>query len=131
MRYASACAFILLSGCVSMPTLEGTRWLAEDIDGRGVIDNAQSTLDIDADRASGRGGCNRFSGEVQIAANSIRFGELASTRMACVPALMDQEDRYLRALREVRSWKIENTKLLLLDSAGNVRLRLDPLTGTG
>ncbi len=41
--------------------IEGKDWLAEDIQGGGVIDNAQTTLTVSTDGAvSGSGGCNRY-----------------------------------------------------------------------
>ena len=128
MRPVLACSLLALGACASMHSLNDSHWLAEDIDGRGVVDNVQSTLEISASgHVAGRGGCNRYVGSVEIKGNSIQFGELASTRMACPEALMNQEDRFLQALRDVRSWKIEDTKLLLFDAAGNIRLRFDSL----
>jgi len=103
--------------------LRGT-WLAEDIDGAGVIDNAQSTLEFTNDgRVAGRGGCNRYGGSVKAESGSILLSELFSTKMACAPALMDQETRYMAALQAVRSYRMENTSLVLVDATGTPRLR--------
>jgi putative lipoprotein len=110
----------------AVPNLTGTKWLAEDIDGRGVIDNAQSTVEFVApDRIAGRGGCNHYSGNVTLDGTKIQVSPLISTKMACVPALMDQESRFLQALQTARSLKLEETKLLVLDESGATRLRLD------
>lgn len=110
----------------ALPNLTGTKWLAEDIDGRGVIDNAQSTVEfVAADRIAGRAGCNQFSGNVKLDGTKIQVSPLISTKMACVPALMDQENRFLQALQAARSLKLEETKLLVLDESGATRLRLD------
>ncbi len=107
-----------------LPNLTGTTWLAEDIDGRGVIDNAQSTVEfVAADRIAGRAGCNQFSGNVKLNGTNIQVSPLISTKMACVPALMDQENRFLQALQAARSLKLEETKLLVLDESGATRLR--------
>ena len=40
--------------------------------------------------------------------------------MACTPAVMDQETKFLSALGEVRSWRIDRArrKLQLLDRRG-------------
>ncbi|MDQ8727273.1 META domain-containing protein [Bradyrhizobium sp. LHD-71] len=97
------------------------RWIAEDIRGRGVIDRVQSTIAISSDGSvAGRGGCNRLSGKAVIAGDSIRFGPVASTKMACAPAVMRQEQTFLLALTDVRSWRTEPArgKLILLDAAG-------------
>lgn len=106
------------------------RWLAEDIRGGGVIDNLQSVLEISADGSvSGSGGCNRLHGQATISGTSLAFGAIASTRMACPPAVMDQESKFLSALEMVRSFRIDpqQHKLFLLDAAGQTVLRLSSL----
>jgi heat shock protein HslJ len=109
--------------------LIGTSWRAEDIGGRGVIDNAQTTITFDAEgRVAGSGGCNRYFGPVTIEGNAIRFGDLGATRMACVPALMDQEQTFFDALAATRSYRFDDLghKLEFLgeDGAGLVRFSL-------
>ncbi len=97
------------------------RWLAEDIRGGGVIDRLQTTLEIGADGTiTGSGGCNRMSGKATISGENIKFAPLASTNMACSPAIMDQEGKFFAALMEVRAWRIDpaRRKLALLDGAG-------------
>jgi putative lipoprotein len=97
------------------------RWLLEDLRGAGVMDRLQSVLEIATDgRVSGSGGCNRMSGSATIDGARISFSPLAATRMACTPAAMDQESRFLAALGEVRRWEINqrHRKLALLSSDG-------------
>src|SRR5688572_11384644 len=80
--------------------LGGTKWRAEAIDGQKVGDRVQSTLEfVAADKVAGRGGCNQFGGPALVSGNTVRFGPLFSTKMACAEtAAMDQESRYLKAL---------------------------------
>ncbi|HEY0213835.1 MAG TPA: YbaY family lipoprotein [Paenirhodobacter sp.] len=102
------------------PTPAGS-WLAEDIGGGGVIDRAQSVLNLGPDgTVSGTGGCNRISGKATLDGQKISFGQMASTMMACPPALMDQERKFLDALSAARSWQIDpvQRKLRLMDEAG-------------
>lgn len=102
-------------------------WLAEDILGGGVIDNAQTTLQVAADGSvSGNGGCNRFSGKATIDGDAITFGPLASTRMACAEALMNQEQKFHDALARVAAFRVEpdTGKLVLLDGEGGELVRL-------
>ncbi len=101
-------------------------WLAEDIAGGGVIDRAQTTLTIAADgTVSGSGGCNRYHGKAVVSGAAIQFGPLAATRMACSPALMDQEAKLLGALAAARSWRADDMrhKLELLGVDGSVVAR--------
>jgi heat shock protein HslJ len=77
----------------------GSEWLLEDLGGSGVIDSVQATLNFpQTGRVAGNTSCNRFSGPVEISGDSIKFGPLVSTRMACPEAVMSQETKYLSAL---------------------------------
>ena len=110
--------------------LIGTSWLAEDICGRGVIDNAQTTITFDAGaRVAGSGCCNRYFGPVTIEGRAILFGDLGATRMACVPALMDQEQKFFDALAATRSYRFDDpgNKLVFLGEDGTLLVRFSPL----
>jgi len=106
------------------PRLFDTIWLAEDIEGRGVIDFAQSTIRIAADgKVTGRGACNNYFGVATVEGNSIALGKLGSTFMACAPAIMDQEQKLFSALAKAASFRIEDGKLYLADNEGRDILR--------
>jgi putative lipoprotein len=123
---ATLIASILIVSCAHQPSLVGTQWLAEDIDGGGVIDNAQSTLEFTSDdRVAGRAGCNRYGGSVKLNASKLKIEQVFATKMACAPALMDQETRFLQALEAASSFEVRDTKLLVKDAAGKQRLLLD------
>ena len=80
-------------------SLSGSEWLLEDLGGSGVIDNIQATLTFpEAGRIAGNASCNRFSGAAQVSGDRVKLGPLASTRMACPEAVMNQETKYLNAL---------------------------------
>ena len=99
----------------------GIEWSAEEVLGGSVPDGAQVTLLLDGEgRAAGRSGCNRFAGQVAIGDGTMRFGPLAGTRMACVPALMDLEAKVFRALESARLFVLDGSrsKLRLMDEAG-------------
>lgn len=106
------------------------KWLAEDISGGGVIDNAQSTLEITEEGAvSGSTAVNRYSGKAKIVGQKMEFGPLAMTRRAGPPALMDQESKFNKALASVVSFRIEDTGLLyLLDATGKEVLRFSKMS---
>lgn len=103
------------------PALLPGKWLAEDIDGGGVIDRLQTTLEVSADgKVTGMGGCNRYAGSANIDGNAIKFLPMGSTRMACSPAVMKQESKFHATLEKVRAWRVDQAqrKLLLLDGQG-------------
>lgn len=108
--------------------LVGTSWLAEDIDGRGVLDRVQSTLTFEsAQRVAGRAACNRYFGSLELLNEGLRIRVGGTTRMACAPAVLDQEYRFLAALAAVTTYRRDGDRLFLLDDAGATRLRLSPL----
>ncbi|MEO7964820.1 MAG: META domain-containing protein [Gemmatimonadaceae bacterium] len=100
--------------------IAGVSWTLVQLDGT-AIENARGgkapTLQINADggalRASGMAGCNRYSGPVTQDGNSLRFGPLAATKMAC-PALQ-LESKYLAALNAARSFHATSHQLDLID----------------
>jgi heat shock protein HslJ/phosphoglycolate phosphatase-like HAD superfamily hydrolase len=105
------------------------KWLAEDIAGGGVIDNAQSTLEISEDGSvSGNTSVNQYGGKAKIDGQKIEFGALAMTRRAGPPALMDQESKFTNSLAKVASFRIAETGLLyLMDATGKDVLRFSKL----
>ena len=105
-RYLTLTLITLLLGAgpaAADDDLLGSAWLADDIGGRGVIDRVQSTLEFaKPGQVGGVAGCNRYFGPVTLEGDAVAFGNLASTRMMCPDALMDQERRFLEALAEAR-----------------------------
>jgi heat shock protein HslJ len=82
-------------------------------------------FDAKSRRASGSGGCNRFSGPYELAGESLRFGALASTRMACAQG-MDTESAFFAALGRSASYRIVNGQLELLDAQGGSLAGFEP-----
>lgn len=119
---ASAVLLCMLAfGAAADPATPTGRWLAEDIDGGGVIDRLQTTLEIRDDGiVNGMGGCNRYAGSVTVSGNTIKFLPMASTRMGCSAAVMRQEAKFHSTLERVRTWRIDQAqrKLVLLDGQG-------------
>lgn len=115
----------MTAGAYGNERLEGPTWLAEDIKGGGVIDNAQSTLVFaSGGRVTGSGGCNRLFASVNVAGDALSFGGVGTTRMACAPALMDQEQKFLGALAATRTFRFDGPYLRLYDGNGAELVRL-------
>jgi heat shock protein HslJ len=94
--------------------LSGTAWRLEDLGGAGVLDRAEATLEFPkAGRVAGSGSCNRFIGTVEISGESIKFGPLGSTRMACPEAVGTQEGKYLKALQDTERFTLDGPVLLV------------------
>lgn len=89
-------------------SLAGSEWRLADLNGNQVLDHVQATLAFpEPGKVAGSGSCNRFFGTAEIDAPAIKLGPLASTRMACPDAVMNQETRYLAALQSAKhfEWK--------------------------
>jgi putative lipoprotein len=105
--------------------LVGPTWVAEDIGGKGVIDNLQSHITFMAEgRAQGSGGCNGFRGGYTLEGQMLNIGQLASLKMACSEAIMAQETRFHEALAQTRGYRIEMGLLYLVDAQGETLMRL-------
>ena len=123
-------ALLLIASGVAMAqdSLLGTSWLAEDIDGKGVIDNLQTTMKLSREGTlSGNAGCNSYSGTPEFDGDVIAVGPMAMTRMACSPAVNEQERRFLDALGETKSYRIEDERLYFLDGQGETLIRFSKL----
>lgn len=118
---------------VAPPTLQDTRWnllpekpaAASDAGSRTATPHI--ILSSQDKRVGGSGGCNRLMGAYELEGDTLRFGSLAATMMACLGG-MEEEARLTAALRNVARWQIEGRQLRLLDEAGQVLLRFEAAT---
>ena len=76
--------------------------------------------------ARGHSGCNTFRGAFTTDENTISFGGLASTRMACAEGL-EQERRFLAALTASTSFQIQGGTLTLTDDQKAKRLYFEAI----
>src|SRR5262249_32622005 len=129
---AVAALALLLAGCTSSkqaspppPSIIGPVWVAQNIAGAPVTGDTQITLQVGADgRASGRGGCNDYTGPYTLSGDALSFGQMAATRMACAPAVMDQEQRYFDTLAKVKRYAVADDGALLLETVEGKEIRL-------
>lgn len=77
--------------------LDGTVWALLRLDGVAIV--GPTTLQIDGDRLSGQGPCNRYFGDVTLAPPVFRAAEIGATRMACPDLAL--ESQYFTALGAV------------------------------
>jgi len=120
------CLLGLALGSAQAQETPAGNWLVEDIQGSGVLDRVQTTLDLaDDGQFHGSGGCNNYRGQASLDGNAISFGPAMATRMACPEAVMNQETKFFQALEAVKSWEIDgHGKLRLQDGDGKVQIVL-------
>ena len=95
------------------------KWRIEHVRGGDSFDPATTLFEVTTDgRISSTVGCNRIVGKPSLKGDRLRFGPMAATRMACPPPLDQLETAYMASLDAVRSWRIEGTRLTLVDERG-------------
>ena len=111
---------------------ENTSWQLTRLGDKTVTPDPQHgpniTLHSEQHRVTGSGGCNRITGSYTLDGDKLKFGQMASTMMACVSG-MDTEHAFLDALGKTDAWKIAGDKLELLDASGKTVATLQPVPG--
>jgi putative lipoprotein len=108
----------------------GSDWRIVEIGGQAQSTQSQATLHVGTDNTiSGSSGCNEFNGTSKMSGHQLHFGPLASTRRACEPALMSQEQRLFEELGKVAGYTMdEKGDLHLTDAGGVTVVRLERAT---
>lgn len=129
-----AAAGLALAACATPPPaagggsrLVGGEWRLEDLLGGGLIDRSNVTLSLaEGGQAAGSGGCNRYFGSWTSKGQALSLGKMGATMMACAPALMAQEGRYLKALETAKSYSFtDDGALLIATDQGPLTFRRD------
>lgn len=120
----------LLGGGGAPPELRGDWMLAEgQVDGAllDVPDGHRITLTVDEQELGGTSACNHYGARFEAAAGRFELVDdgLWMTEMACEPAVMEVEQRYLDAFG--RGEVIQRADEQLLIMGGGVELRFDPV----
>ena len=108
-----ACLFAL-AACGKSVTIPEGSWKLVSLNGDPVLAGTELTIEFKDGQAAGFSGCNSFGGAYEQSGESLKFGELAMTLMACLDnGVMDQESAYMAALGAVDTVKVgENTLTL-------------------
>jgi len=102
--------------------MEGIRWYLVEVAGSAVSPMAGDKqphimLDSAQKRASGFSGCNNFFASYELDGESLKFGPVGATRMACPDLEMGLETEVFKAIEQTKTWKIKNGELLFLDDS--------------
>jgi heat shock protein HslJ len=109
------------------PTLENTDWqLQQYLGSDGDIHKAMHPVDalFLKGRVSGKAACNRFSASYTISGEQLLIGQSISTRMYCAEpeGVMQLEQEFLQALKQVSRYQLKGKKLELQNSQGSLQL---------
>lgn len=107
-------------GCGGDPErlFRGAEWVVEDLAGAGIIDSSRMTIEfLDGDRIAGLASCNRYGAQYELTGEGVSFDYMFATKMACAPALMNQEQRFLELMSQVKLAAIGQKGELILTTA--------------
>jgi heat shock protein HslJ len=108
-------------------SLTDTAWHVQSYNnGQGgvvtTLPQTQLTAQFGPDqRVVGSAGCNRFTGTFALDGESVSFGPLATTRMACPEPIMDQERAFLAALEATTQFTQTGDRLTLRNADGAIQ----------
>lgn len=96
--------------------LRDTPWALETLAGAPAGEAGRQVWLVlaSSQQLSGHAGCNRLRGRYTQRGTQIVLKPLATTRMACPPAQMALEERFLQALGRVDSYRVEGKALTLM-----------------
>lgn len=102
------------------------RWRLNTIAGQPAAEGVDTVIEIAGDGTlSGSGGCNLLTGKATIEGETIGFGHVANTMMACPSQAMAQERALLDVLTVARRWQVDQggQGLVLMDETRGRDLR--------
>ncbi|MEM6672178.1 MAG: YbaY family lipoprotein [Planctomycetota bacterium] len=111
------------SGSVGPTQLEGA-WTVEFVEGRPVIDaSAAHFVFWEGGSIGGNASCGSLRGSWSLDGESLEVKASRAGRTQCVPALLEQEERLVPALRRAERAALENGLLVLTTSDGDEVIR--------
>lgn len=124
--------FALLAACSSgddEANLTSRTWNLAELGPTGAmtvaIGDPTIRFDVGTSTAVGTTGCNSFSGGYSIDGDSLSFGPIAATEIACMdpPGVMEQEGEFLRIMAAVTRYEVTDTELLMESPEGDLVFR--------
>ena len=111
------------------PPLTDTYWKLIKIGEQPALPGARQkelhvNLTAKERRVQGFSGCNQFSGSFTLSGKQLEFGPMMSTNMWC-NEVMDQEQRYLKALRQTAQFSINGDRLQLFNDQKQLLLSFE------
>jgi heat shock protein HslJ len=116
----------VLKGCGGDPAtlLRGAPWVVDDIAKGGLVDGSRVTLAFGDDgRVTGSASCNSYTAGYALSDEGLTIQKAATTRKACAPPWMKQEQAYLVLLEAVTRFEIARDGALILHAADGRTLR--------
>jgi heat shock protein HslJ len=114
------------AGAPPSPTLDGSNWQVTAIDGQATPRTEMYQIEFKDGRASGRFGCNRFSGTYSSTDSTLSLGPTISTRMGCPEPAGTHEREGLAVLAQEAQLAWSGNQLTISNAAGSIALERLP-----
>ena len=101
--------------------LEGKSWILTQMltaGGQTQIVDVDVSASFDGMTISGTSGCNTYHASYEANGSEISFGPIAGTKMLCPEPERSTEDRYLRLLAEIGSYKVSGRSMSMNETDG-------------
>lgn len=127
--WAGLFAALIGTAALAAPSpLEG-RWTLVDrraLAGPQGNSGPDVTLEIQGDNLTASAGCNRAAGSIKEQGGRLEIGPLASTMMACPPAVAKVEARFFGVLERGPSYVIKGDLLTLSGAGDTLTFKREP-----
>jgi heat shock protein HslJ len=119
-----------LTACAASNSLSGTTWklvsYGPPANPINAVVGAETSLSFDQDgKLSGTVGCNSLSGDYKVSGNTVTFGPIVTTLMACDEPLMQQETAVTQVLADTAKFSLENGKLTVTSQNGETAVTFE------
>lgn len=106
---------LILAACGgNSASLTESEWIVADLNGQPTLPLGPITASFTRQaQVSGVSGCNTYQGTFETQGDTIRFGPMATTLMACPGEIMDQESVYFSALDDAERFEVDGQTLTL------------------
>jgi heat shock protein HslJ len=114
MKYPILAAMaLILAGCTDTQQIIAGAWQVDRLNGRAVQDTVEVTMDLADGAVAGSSGCNRYNADYTLDGDTLGFGTVAMTRMACQPEQMQVEADFGAALATVTRYSVTDGTMTL------------------
>src|SRR5690625_1665822 len=115
-----------LTGCGgdAARLLQGARWELVTLNGQALAGSPWLEFLPDG-RLAGSNGCNLLNGRYTLTGEGVTIHDVATTRRACAPELMQQETRLNQRLADVRNFDFDDDGALRLSDGVNTLMAVE------
>ncbi len=108
------------AGSASGAKLRGTRWVLAEVNGAPAVPGQGESAHFELhkkEKLTGSTGCNNFAGNYLASEGALQFMPGATTMKMCTPAVAQQEQAFLAALKATTAYTVDGNTLQLMNGS--------------